>query len=81
MKKYVTLFLSSAITEVLIAFYMLTLTNHQIFLCVLLTFLLPWLQFLSYKWFIEATTTKERVWQTLTTALGFSMGVLFVLLW
>lgn len=77
--KWLIILVLSCLTEIVWAACVTTLTDRDVIKCLALTFALPWIQFCSFKWFIDAKRTRDRVLQTFAAAVGSAFGCWVVL--
>ena len=79
-KKYLTIFLLTVLGDFVASCYGYLIAHEYIVIQMFVGFTLPFINFLSIKYFIDSKTTKERLKITFCCASGMAIGSTSMLL-
>jgi hypothetical protein len=79
-KKYLTVFLLTVLGDFVASCYGYLIAHEWVLTQMFVGFTLPFINFLSIKYFIDSKTTKERLKITFCCACGMAMGSTSMLL-
>lgn len=74
MQQYGIVFMSSAVADFIYTFYVYALSHDWLILALLSGSVIPFINFVGAILFVDAKTTRERLFITTMTALGMLVG-------